>query len=313
MAKLSKAYDVLVIGGGPAGLSAALALGRMKRTALVCDDGRPRNAPSSHANNLPSQDGIHPGLWREKARADLRKYKTIEFHDGAVHSVVSRDKHFLVELGSGESLVVRKVILAHGIRDRLPAIEGLEALWGKAAFHCPYCHGFEIQGKKLGLIGNGKMAEHLIPMLATLSDDLMLLTQGPSELDPEFRSRLDQHGIKVVEKTIATLDFTGEELKAVRFEDGQRLEREALFIAPTFPIAMKADFGEKLGCEKTEMGHFKTVETGKTTVAGVFAAGDIAVGPQSVLGAASLGQLAGAGAVHELVHEDFKLGRTSKS
>ena len=298
--------DVLIIGGGPAGLSAAMALGRMRRTALVCDDGQPRNAASNHANNLPGFDGVHPAAWRAQVRKDLSKYETIAFFEGTVRSIRREENLFAAELASGETFAFRKVILAHGIVDKLPDAPGFRELWGKSVFHCPYCHGFEVSGKRLGFVGNGKFAEHMLPMLRGLSEDLILFTQGKAELPPAFTELLARRKVGLVESPIEKLVHDGEELTAVVCKDGTRIERDGLFVAPVYPLQMKAPLGAELGCEKNEMGFFKVNEMRQTTVPGVFAAGDIMSGLHSVLAAAAAGQMAGAGVAAELLNEDIR-------
>jgi thioredoxin reductase len=298
-------YDVLIVGGGPAGLSAALALGRMSRTALLCDDGRPRNERSPHANNLPSQDGIDPSVWRVQARRDLEKYTTLRLFEGSVRSIERRDQVFVAQLSSGIEHSFRKVILAHGVRDKLPSAPGFEELWARSIFHCPYCHGYEVRGERLGLIGNGKFIEHMLPMIVGLSNDVVVFTNGKSELSSVLLERMEKKNVRLVEAKIDALIHDGGKLQAVACDGESPIERDALFAGTTTTVEMKSNLGELLGCEKTEAGHYKMVEFGKTTVAGVFAAGDIATGLQSVLSAAALGQLAGAGAAAELLSEDF--------
>jgi thioredoxin reductase len=302
---MDNSYEVLIVGGGPAGLSAALALGRMLRSVLICDDGRLRNLASSHANNLPSQDGIHPAQWRENARNDLKKYETIHFFDGSVQSIEKNGKAFKATLSTGKVLAFRKVILAHGIKDKLPSTPGFQELWGKAVFHCPYCHGYEFRGKRLGFVGNGKLAEHVLPMLLGLSGEVIVFTNAKAELSPEFQGLMRKRSVHLIEGKITSLVHWDGTLQAVEIEGGTSVERDALLLGPTLPFEMKAPLGESLGCEKTEMGLYKVAELGKTTVPGVFAAGDIMTMLQSVLGAASLGQAAGAGTANELLIEDF--------
>jgi len=298
---MRKTTDVLIIGGGPAGLAAAMALGRMLRTALVCDDSRPRNAASSHANNLPGFDGIHPAEWRAKVRQELTKYKTVSFFDGAVLSVTGEDQLFVATLANGERLSFRKVILAHGIVDRLPEVTGFHELWGQSVFHCPYCHGFEVRGKRLGVVANGKFAEHLTPMVGALSADVILFTQGKSQLEPASLATFQNRGFQIVESAITALEYKAEKLEAVICGPDLRFNRDALFLGPIPPLIMKSAIGETLGCEKNEMGFYKVDEMRRTTVPGVFAGGDIMSMAHSVAGAMAAGQMAGAGAVMELV------------
>ncbi|KYG70634.1 alkyl hydroperoxide reductase [Bdellovibrio bacteriovorus] len=302
---MNKTLEVLIIGGGPAGLSAAMSLGRIGRTALVCDDARPRNEASEHLNNFPTQDGVHPAAWRKEARQDLEKYSTIQFFSGSVISVEKNSSHFRARFSSGEVKDFRKVILAYGIQDRLPPIPGIKELWGKSVFHCPYCHGFEVRNQKLGIIGNGKFLAHGIPMFSALSKDVAVFTNGPADFSEDLKMLMKKNNIEIVEKRIERLLFEGMNLRGIRFEDGSINEREALFATPLLPFQMKSDIGQNLGCEKNEMGLYQVNEMKQTSVLGVFAAGDNMTMMQSVLQAAASGSMAGAAAVFELVNEDF--------
>lgn len=299
-------YDALIIGGGPAGLSAALAMGRIVRTALVCDDSRPRNAPSEHLNNFPTRDGIHPEKWRQEARQNLEKYQTIDFFDGSVLSV-SKDgeARFTAELSSGTKASFKKVILADGIEDKLPAIPGFKELWGKAIFHCPYCHGFEVRDTALGVVANGDAAMHLVPLLYALSKDLVLFTHGKAELNQQQKEVLQRMNIPLIEQPIQRLAFGGDTLEAVVLEDGRQIARRSLFAAPILPFQTKSALGEQLGCEKTEAGLYKVSERNETSVKGVFAAGDNMTRLQSVLHACGHGLMAGAGVVFDVLHESM--------
>jgi thioredoxin reductase len=271
----------------------------------IADDGRPRNQASDHANNLPAHDGIAPAAWRAHVREDLRKYETVQFAEGTVKSLRKEGDRFVAEWSTGERAEFRKVILAYGVKDRLPTAPGFQELWGKAVFHCPYCHGFEVRGKRLGFVGNGKFAEHLVPMLFGLSRQLTVFTQGKPDLPPEFLARMKEQGVTVYEGKIEMLHHQGTNLKAVVLGNGERIAVDGLFAAPSLPFELKSSLADHLGCEKTEMGLIKVAERGITTVPGVFAAGDMASPMHSVLGAAASGQMAGAGVAAELLHEDF--------
>lgn len=297
-------YDALIIGGGPAGLSAAMTLGRMLRTALVCDDNRPRNAPSAHLNNFLTRDGIHPALWREEARKNLEKYTTVEFFNGSVTSVTKvGESVFRAELSSGAGVSFRRVILAYGIRDTLPSWHGFKELWGKSIFHCPFCHGYETRGSALGLIANGDRAMHLAALCYGLSQDFILFTDGKADLTAEQKETLGRKKIRLEEGKISGFLYQGETLKAVTLEDGRSLEREALFAALVLPFQGKSDLGERLGCEKTEMGLYKVTELNETTIKGVFAAGDNMSRRHSVLQACSDGATAASVVVSDLLNE----------
>lgn len=299
-------FDALIIGGGPAGLSAGLALGRMSRTALICDDGRPRNAPSKHMNNFPSRDGMHPADFRIETRKNIEKYKTIEFFPGAVISVEKNQGFFVAKLSSGASLQFKKVILADGIQDRLPSAPGFRELWGKSVFHCPFCHGYEIRGTALGLVGNGEFAMRGLPMFFSLSQNMIVFTNGKADFTAEQLDVLKKNDISVIETKIKQLAHENEELQAVILEDGRVIPRTGLFVSPIVPFVTKSSFGEDLGCQKNEWGHYKVSERNETTVPGVFAAGDNMTMQQSVLHASAHGVTAAAALVHELTNEELQ-------
>ncbi|PJZ75257.1 NAD(P)/FAD-dependent oxidoreductase [Leptospira neocaledonica] len=296
-------YEVLIIGGGPAGLSAALALGRMSRTALVCDDSRPRNAASSHLNNFPTRDGIHPAEWRKLVRKDLEKYNTINFFEGSVLSVEKSGPGFVAKLSLDKTFYFKKIILAYGVEDKHLPIPGYKELWGKSIFHCPYCHGFEVRGSRLGLLGNGDMLIYMLPLIYDLASDLIVITNGKAELKEEQKDLLNRKKIRLIEEKIIGFIYEGEKLKAITFENGVTIERDALYALPSFPYKLKSKIGEELGCEKDQFGFYKVGERGKTSIDGVYACGDNANGAHSVLLAAASGGMAGAGIVHELLSE----------
>ncbi|MBW0434965.1 NAD(P)/FAD-dependent oxidoreductase [Leptospira yasudae] len=297
--------EVLIIGGGPAGLSAALSLGRMSRTALVCDDNRPRNAPSSHLNNFPTRDGIHPAEWRRLVKKDLEKYKTISFFKGSVLSVEKSASGFTAKFSSGDRASFKKVVLAYGVEDRPLLVPGFKELWGKSIFHCPYCHGFEIRGSRIGLISNSEMTFHMVSLINDLASDLILLTNGKAVFSEEQKELLNRRSIRLIEDSIVGFVHEGEQLKGISLASGQVVEREVAFFQPLLPFKLKSQIGEELGCEKTQFGFYKVNERGATTVDGVFACGDNVTMGHSVILAAASGSMAGAGIVAELLGELF--------
>lgn len=297
--------DVLIVGGSHAGLSAAMALGRMSRTTLIVDAGNPRNKVSEHANNIVGMDGIEPSQWRHQARDDLKKYGSVEFITGQVLKIEKQGSSFITTLSSGDTVLSRKIILAYGVKDKLPAIQGIWDLWGKSVFHCPYCHGYEVKDKSLGFVGNGYFVEHMLPMIFSLSQEVTVFTQGKSEISDEFTLKMKKNNIRLYEESITSLEKEGNELKSVILESGEKLSISGLFVGPIFPLEMNSTVGEELGCEKNDMGFIKVGMMGDSSVKGVFVAGDIMSMQQSVVGAASTGQLAGSGAVMELTSEDF--------
>jgi len=301
---MKREYDVLIVGGGPAGLGAAMALGRLRRTAFVCDDFRPRNLAAEHMHNFPGFEGLPPLEWRKKARRDVEGYDTIDFFDGAVQSVAKTSGGFEATLSSGASTTVRKVILAYGVQDQLPPVPGLRELWGRSVFHCPFCHGYEERDKRIGLIGDSPYAMHLLPMASALSSDLVLFTHGKTPLAAEQRAALRRREIRVVEEPVERLVHEGPVLKGV-LAGGKMIERDAILVRGQLPFQMKSPIGERLGCEKTESGLYKVSEGNRTTVSGVYAAGDIMTMQHTVLGAVAGGQAAGIAAVQDLMNEAF--------
>lgn len=273
-------YDVAIIGGGPAGLSAALTLGRGNRSVIVFDDNRPRNAPSAHMNNFPSRDGTPPNEFRELIKKDLMKYKKIHFSQNRINEIKRTDAGFVLD-GNFE---VKRILLAHGIKDNFPPIPGMKELFGKSIFHCPYCHGYELLNAPMGMVGDKEYADHMSVLLRNLSSDLILFSDG-AEVG-------EYPGIKVYKEKIVALIHEGEQLTGVKLESGEIVKRSFLFTRPK--LTLSSDIGVKLGCELTETGLYKVSEMGLTSVTGVYAAGDISTPMQSVLMACASGSKAAA-------------------
>jgi thioredoxin reductase len=297
-------YDVLIVGGGPSGLSAAMTLGRIRRSVLVADDNRPRNAPSSHINNFPTHDGIHPEEWRNLARKDLKKYDTVNSFDGRVLSVKQVDGGFQARLSSGPSISSKNVILAYGIKDKMQPIPGYRELWGKSIFHCPFCHGFETSGSKIGILINNEIGFHVIGMIQNFSNDIVAFTNGRVQLTDEQKVDLNRRKIRLVEDKIARLLYEGENLTNVELENGQKIERKYLFSGPELPFETVSDIGDSLGCKKTQFGLYEVNELGASSVPGVFAAGDNMTMAQSVLLSCAAGVKAGMGTLQNLLSEN---------
>lgn len=297
--------DVLIIGGSHAGLSAAMALGRLRRSALIVDAGKPRNEVSEHANNIAGFDGVDPDKLRKQAKNDLKKYKTIEFINGKVIKVLKIKDIFIATLDSGVVVEARKVILAYGVKDKMLDIEGIEKEWGKSVFHCPYCHGHEYKDKRIGFIGNGQFAEHIVPMLFSLSKDITIFTMGPAEFSDEFKEKLKNNRIKFYSEPVVSFAKSNDILSGLVLKNKELVAIDATFAGPILPMATNSSIAEELGCEKNEMGFITVDKMGMTSVEGVFAAGDIMTMQQSVVGAMATGQVAGSAIVSILVNEDF--------
>jgi len=296
-------YDVLVIGGGPGGLSAALALGRINRSVLICDDGRPRNAPSLHLNNFPTRDGIHPAEWRRIALDDLTKYASVEFKKIRVLRAEKIGRCFAADLADGTRIWVRKIILAYGIQDRLLPIPGMRELWGKSIFHCPFCHGFEIRGEKMALLAISEMALHAIPMIQALASELTVFTNGESVFSEEQKQSILRRGIRLEDERIDCFIHENELLQAVKLSNQNIVQVPYLFYQSPMPFDLKSMIGPELGCQKTPFGLYQTTERGETQIPGVCACGDRESRMHTVLLAPASGASAGAALVHQLLNE----------
>lgn len=293
-------FDSVIVGGGPAGLSAALLLGRSRRDVLVLDSGEYRNAPSPASHSFLTRDGIPPAELRRIAREQLAAYPGVRIDNGHAVSASGRAGAFTLELEGGKTIEARTVVFANGVRDELPSLEGLPAIWGRSAFHCPYCDGWENRDRALAFYAPGEsapmLAMHLGPLLRNLTADLVMLTNGPSALGAPERARLADLGVAIDERPIARLISQDGQLQAVEMTDSSRVERAALFIAPT-PRPNSA-LAASLGCELTTeppIPRLLRVDMmGQTTVPGVYAAGDIITPMSQIATAVATGAAAGA-------------------
>ena len=298
-------FDVVIVGAGPAGLSAALMLCRCRRSVLICDTGRPRNALSRSLNAYLTRDGIHPSEFLALARQELTRYDTVELRPVAVVDAECHDdKRFAVTLATGDRVQARKLLLATGVVDNVPTIDGFRELYGRSVFHCPYCDGWEIRDRPIAIYGRGDRGCGLALELTAWSRDLVLCTDGPSEIDDEGRGRLQRNGVALREERIARLEGTDGILEHVVFQTGERLPRCALFF--TTGQFQRSDLSIRLGCELNEKG---TVRTGKyetTHLQGLYVAGDASRAVQWVVVAAAEGAEAAFAINTDLTKEDLR-------
>lgn len=298
-------YDVIVIGGGTAGLSAALVLGRARRRTLVLDGGPPRNAPSPAAHGVFTRDGTPPFELLRMGREQLAPYGSVEVRGIEAESARGTAGGFTVQLADGAEAGARRLLLAVGVRDELPPIDGLAALWGRGALHCPYCHGWEVRDEPLAVLARGALALELVPLLLQWSRDVVLCTHGPSELAPADVEALARNGVPVIETPIDRLEG-GEGLERIVFADGRVEARRGLFLKP--PQAVGSGIPGRLGCDLTDTGHLATGPDHQTSVRGVYAAGDAASPFQQVVLAAASGAHAAITLNRDLAQEDFAAG-----
>lgn len=299
----TKTYDVIIIGGSYAGLSAAMALGRSLRNVLVIDSGMPCNKQTPHSHNFLTQDGEKPGVIAEKGRHQVLHYPTVGWlHDKAVKGK-KLERGFGITTQSGQNLQGKKLLFATGVKDIMPEIKGFAECWGISVIHCPYCHGYEFRGKKTGIMGNGERAFHIASLVHNLTGDVTILTAGKAEFTAEQLGKLKGHKIQIIETPISEIEHENGNLKSVVFKDGKKRNYDAVYAA--IPFEQHSDIPVQLDCELTEQGFIKTDDFQKTTVDGVFACGDNSSMMRSVANAVYRGNLAGAMVNKALTDDEF--------
>ncbi|WP_091558741.1 NAD(P)/FAD-dependent oxidoreductase [Klenkia taihuensis] len=290
--------DVVVIGGGPAGLSGAKALARSLRSVVVVDDDRPRNAPADGAHNVLGHEGIAPRDLLAIGRRELEGYGG-RVVDGRVVDARRTDGGFVVELADGGALTARRLLLAGGGVDELPDVPGLAQRWGRDVLHCPYCHGYEVRGQAIGVLATSPVSVHSTLMFSQLSPDVVLFAHGYSPTAEE-RATLDARGVQVVEGAVAGVEVTDDRLSGVRLASGEVVAREALVVTSFVRARTDHLAGLDLPVEELRMGDLvlgtKIVAepTGRTPVTGVWAAGNAVEPMGQVVASMAAGLMAGA-------------------
>lgn len=278
-------FDVIVVGGGPAGLSAALMLGRCRRRVLLCDDGKPRNRHSRALHGYLTRDGVAPLELNAIGRSELEQYG-VEWRNVSVAGAVRQDGRFDVSLADGRDERARFLLIATGVVDELPDITGLRECYGRSVFHCPYCDGWEHRDRRLGVFGQGKSGVQLSLSLKTWSASVVLLTNG-SRLDSPARARLSRNGIEVVTARIARVVHEDAQITGVEFERHEAVALDAIFF--TTGQHPRCDLASSLGCAFNRKGTVETGTLSETNVPGVFVAGDASRDAQFVVVAAAEG------------------------
>jgi thioredoxin reductase len=291
----SMSWECVIVGGGAAGLSAALVLGRARRRVLVLDAGEQSNRPAHGIGGLLGHDGRAPDELYTRGRAELAAYPSVELRDERVAGGSRRDGGFALTTAGGDTLEAARVLLATGMAYDVPDLPGVAELWGGPVFHCPYCHGWEVRDRALAVLGNLK-AMHRAMLLRRWSDDVVLLTDGPAELDADERAALDRAAVPVVERRVAGVRGRDGALEAVLFADGGELARDGLLVPA--PLQQRSSLASDLGAELTERGTVDVDAVGQTTVPGLYAAGDVSALMPQVAGAIADGSRA-AGAIND--------------
>lgn len=303
---LDKPWDCIVVGGGAAGLSAALVLGRARRRVLLVDAGQPSNLAAPGIGGLLGSDGRPPADLYAAGRDELAAYPTVEVRSG---DVVRGEPGFVLELADGSRERARTVLLATGMEYRTPQIPGLEELWGGSVFHCPFCHGWEMRDAPVAVIAQGDRAVHSALMMRGWTEDLVVLTNGDSGLDEAQIKKLDAAGISIDERAIARFVSADGELAAVEFDDGTRLARRGALVAATLHqrSALPAQLGAVSAPGPIAADALVVDAFFRTSAPGVFAAGDLSAQMPQVAAAVASGSQAGAAVVQYLLGEDVGL------
>jgi thioredoxin reductase len=288
-------YDVVIVGGGPAGLSAALVLGRARRKVVVVDSGEPRNAAAHESHGFLTRDGVSPAELLRLGREEIKGYGVEVLDD----RVVSAAEGFVVTLESGRELTARKLLVTAGVRDELPDLPGVAELWGDQVHFCPYCHGYEVHDDQVGVVADGPMGVMKAVMLREWAPDVVLFP-GAYEPTGEEAEQLARRGITVEHGKVTRLVIVDGRLTGVELADGRVVERSAVFVNPTF--APKDTLLKDLGCELDDQGWVRT-EAGWTGVDGVWAAGNVVDPRAQLISSAGAGASAAVLINHELIFE----------
>ena len=298
--------DVAIVGGGPAGLMAALVLARAGRSVRLVDAGRGRNERAGHAHNVFGLDGTPPETLRAVGRAQAEAYGAVFVHARAELASVD-DAGVTLQLDDGQSIDARHLLLATGVTDKLPAIPGIREAWGSTAIHCPYCHGAELKGRPTAVLNaTPQVAAMLASLVTGWTDNVTLLTNGPSPLSEEEAEKLAARGIAVHEDKVVSVDVAGSEVQGINLANGTRIPATALYLhpdqVPSGPLVAQ------LGLEMTESGHVQVDQMGKTSLPRVWACGDMAIPKMQAISMATSQAFATAAMINMNLVVDEKVG-----
>ncbi|MFD2999983.1 NAD(P)/FAD-dependent oxidoreductase [Pontibacter toksunensis] len=296
-------YDVIIIGGGPAGLNAAMLLGRSRRKVVVFDGGQPRNRWARNMNGFLSSDGAKPGEFIQKGRSELVKYG-VELKQVEIASATHSKGQFVVNDREGTVYHSRKLLLATGLKDVWPEVENFEAFYGKSVHHCPYCDGWESRDKAIAVYGKDRSGIGQALAMKNWSDDVTLFTDGTDELQRDDLELLKVNEVQVVKEKILRLEGEDGNLRHIVLQGGEKRAQQAMFFSEG--TEQQSDLGEMLGCEFTSDGVIKTRRLQKSNIPGLYVAGDAARDVQMVIVAAAEGAKAGIAINMELQQEDRK-------
>jgi thioredoxin reductase len=307
---MDNVWDCVIVGGGAAGLSAGLVLGRARRRTLLVDTGEQSNLAAHRIGGLLGHDGRPPAELYAAGHRELASYPGVEYRTGEVVGGARVGDVFELMSADGRRERTRRILLATGMEYRPPPIPGLTPLWGASVFHCPFCHGWEVRDQPLAVLARGEQAVHASLMLRGWSDDVVLLTDGPADLRDDDRARLAAAGVGMDERPVAEIVSANGELTAIAFADGGRLERRGLMVATT--LHQRSSLPEQLDVEFAEPTPLTAEGISvdalcRTSVPGIFAAGDLSAQMPQVAAAIASGSLAAAAVVQSLLADDVGL------
>jgi thioredoxin reductase len=314
---MNESYDVVVIGGGAAGLSGAVALARSRRSVLVADAGEPRNSPAGHVHNFLTRDGTPPGELYAAGRAEVARYGG-HVEAGQVTSLSGDGELFLAEV-NGRAVTARRLLVATGLHDELPDVPGLAERWGIDVLHCPYCHGWEVRDKRVGILATGSGAVHQALLFRQLTRDVTVLRHTAAPFDAEQAEQLRVLGIPVIDSLVTRVEASASRLTGVRLADGPRVALDALIVAQKF--VANADLLAPFGLAPVEVVFGGQViatrivadPSGATSVPGIYVAGNVADPQAQVIVSAAAGLMAGAAINADLIAADARRAVTMVS
>jgi len=298
-------FDCAIIGGGPAGLNAALVLGRARRNVILFDNNKPRNAVTQESHGFITRDGIKPTEFRQIAHREISKYPSVERKNTEVLSVIKNKMTFELVTSMGEKYQSKTIIISTGLKDILPSIANISDFFGKSLFHCPFCDGWELKDKPLVVIvDEQKQGFHFTQIVYNWSKDLVVCTNGEIVHSTEQKELLHNKGIKIIELKIKNFIGQNGQIEQLVFENGETVSRKGGFVLTQW--IQSSDIGKELGCENNSLGGIATDSFGRTNITGVYAAGDASViVPAQLIIAASEGSRAGAGVNMDLTQQEF--------
>ncbi|GAB3902744.1 NAD(P)/FAD-dependent oxidoreductase [Larkinella knui] len=296
-------YDVIIIGGSYAGLSAALVLGRALCTVLVLDNGQPANRQTPHSHSFLTRDGETPAELTRIARQQALAYPTVTIREATATTARQSGSSFLIKTDADEEFTARRLLLATGLTDVMPDLPGFAECWGISVLHCPFCHGYEVKDQTVGVLANGDAGFELTRMIHHWNPGMTLFTNGPSTLTPEQTATLQKHAIPIVETPLTALQHQNGQLISVQFADHSVVPLQAMYARQ--PLRQASDLAEQVGCQLDEMGFVTVDGFGRTSVKGVFAAGDTHTMMRQVSVAATNGLKAAVAISKEVIEEEF--------